>query len=171
MFSRIAIPSFQNTDSAWVEIYLSSVGGSLHPDYRNEIRSAIEQTLTEKKSAEKVYYSTSHARAIGGFALSNRPIGFDIEAQDRVQNNTISRVSQNSEVSEAPTHTHLWTAKEAAYKSLAKFSQPTVISSIQIGQWTQTNHFKLTNESSFGAPEGCGITWTFDSHICAVYFF
>lgn len=170
MFKKIAIPSFQNTDSVWIETYLSPEGGSLDPDYRAKIRVTIENNLASR-SGEKIYTSVSHARNLGGFALSNRPVGFDLELKDRAQHKTILRVSSEKELHAAPSLTHLWAAKEAAYKSLSEFSQPAVISTIEIGEWTPSGHFKMLNENSFSATKGHGITWISDSHICAIYFF
>lgn len=83
----------------------------------------------------------SHTAPWGWAALSldaSCRIGIDAERADRTSFKTLQRISDAEEISACPTSpTHLWVAKEAAFKALSKSHQVTLLSDIQIDHWTR----------------------------------
>lgn len=86
--------------------------------------------------------SVSHCRTWGGFALAEfesdgLAIGFDVEEEVRVRPEVAERICQDSqEALRAPSPGALWTAKEAAFKSLQDIGlQPKVILEVVIENW------------------------------------
>lgn len=61
-----------------------------------------------------VYISVSHNRDTCVLAVSNAPVGVDIESPQAKLRSIISRVSSTAETGIDPLH--LWTAKEAVFK-------------------------------------------------------
>lgn len=121
--------------------------GSQSPDHRAEIKSALLQ------NSELKYHSVSHCPEEGGFIQYSLPVGFDIEITARVLKNTVQRISSLQEMEDAPSPASLWCAKEATFKALQGFTQPSVVSKISIGGWSrispQLETFELKNSGDF----------------------
>lgn len=69
-------------------------------------------------------FSISHTQSLGGFTYSEYLHGFDLEEAQRVSEPVIRRTSTAEEFAEAPNKKLLWSAKEAAYKAVARPIQP-----------------------------------------------
>ncbi len=137
-------PLFSAEDLEWIQNLfndqISAIGlqlsvseqfGSLATDHRDKIRRA-----TASHSAWKS--SVSHCRAAGGFVsfTKDQHCGFDIEEIDRVSDHVVKRICrEESEFTSAPGAALLWSAKEAAYKSLRDLQQPPAISAVLIYDW------------------------------------
>jgi hypothetical protein len=70
----------------------------------------------------------------------------------------------------------LWAAKEATYKALWHYKQPSVVSSLTIGGWrnidSQFKTFTLLNPRNFDAPEnGRGICLQLAEHTYCFFCF
>ena len=83
--------------------------------------------------------SISHCALAGGFIAAEKParIGFDIEEANRPSQRVLDRIAAPEEIAAAPSLAHLWTAKEAAFKSLPPESQPTVFTEISVSGWSR----------------------------------
>lgn len=117
--------------------------GSQHEQHRLKIREHIVHKndknlkhrdkvnildLNQIPKAFAYYFSVSHCSDMGGYIRSNYPIGFDIESIDRIENKTLERVSQATEIdlvkntlqtlSEKMQNALIWSAKESCFKAL-----------------------------------------------------
>ena len=98
--------------------------------------------------------SISHCALMGGFVISqldsavnlfyppteyssNKPlfIGFDLEQLGRAKEKTVLRISNKKELAQAPSPSALWSAKEAAYKSISSLQSDIHIKHISIFDW------------------------------------
>ena len=82
--------------------------------------------------------SLSHSHNIGGFVISsntNFSLGFDLEYSLRVKKETVAYISKEQELQQAPSLCALWSAKEAAFKSLHKTQLHSYIKKIFISNW------------------------------------
>ncbi len=120
-----------------LEIFLKSEWGSHIENHSQAIHEALKNWNSDSSAA-----SISHCPGMGGFiATSRKPgetlqLGFDIEETDRVTAAIARRVcQQEDEFQKAPSPASLWSAKEAAFKSLKGPRQPAVVSEIVIGNW------------------------------------
>lgn len=112
---------------------LKSQWGALQDDHRLSLHRAVEPYRE---------FSISHAPEAGGFVAvaptSSRilPIGFDIEVSERVRSIVVKRVmNESDDVPMRVPQSLVWSAKEAAFKSLKGPGQPIVISDIMIFAW------------------------------------
>jgi phosphopantetheinyl transferase (holo-ACP synthase) len=189
MSRKLVIPLLKSIRKAWTEAYVSPEWGSGHTGHREKIRTALEHQLTTNWAKEvsysefallkdldkipsfkKVHVSISHGQDLGGFVISKKPVGFDLELKDRVIEKIVRRISVDAEVAQAPSFAHLWAAKEAAYKALREFQQPPVISDLVIGGWNKES-FQLLNAQQFKAPIGQGLAWSEDPYIFSIFVF
>lgn len=94
--------------------------------------------------------SLSHCKSYGVFVCSprgnndNQLVGVDLEISNRVTKEIISRVSTPVEIFEAPSAAHLWTAKEASFKSLTN-NKTQLINDVLIHSWTPFLEEKLSS--------------------------
>lgn len=159
-----------------LEIVLNPHFGSAHSDHRALLRAALEQKAQAEGTGlheilnldqtplrfGKKYLSISHAETLGGFLTAPTPCGFDLEQASRVQERAARRVSTEHEFRAAPSPAFLWAAKESAFKALAHFQQPSVMSQIETGKWekldffSRAETFQLINAQEFAAPQGMG---------------
>lgn len=119
------------------------------------------------------FFSISHSKNLGGYALAHQPIGFDIELTQRIKKETVIRISKELEHLQAPHLSFLWCAKEAAFKALRSFQQPATMSQLEI-VWSkesdsQIDIFLLKNGQQWGAAEGKGCVYFFDRYTLAVF--
>lgn len=112
--------------------------------------------------------SISHCPSAGVFVTSflNKNLGIDVEECDRIQRDPLLRVCSEEEVDSAPSLAHLWTAKEASFKSFYRLDAPKTISQINIFDWNQRKsnyyHFRYKfNNSSGLVVVGEGLSYSF----------
>ena len=97
--------------------------------------------------------SISHCAFMGGFVISRldladapssppeststerSSIGFDLEQLGRATEKTVLRISNKKEINQAPSSSALWSAKEAAYKSISSFQSDIHIKHILVVDW------------------------------------
>lgn len=137
-----------------LEIFLKPEWGSNNPQHRSLLKAQLAQ---QTKSADSItYHSISHCPAVGVLALSSAPIGIDVEKSARVELKIIARVCSPQELLATPSPASLWCAKEAAFKALRPYQQPSVISKISIEGWqkidSQIETFQMKNSTEFQAP-------------------
>ena len=164
------------------------LAGGDHPAQRLNLRrelcrlagiSASEQS--EILQLEKIprlprnYSSLSHCGEEGVVAIADSPLGVDLEEITRVQKKIVLRVSQPEELDGASGPAGLWAAKEAAYKALRAYSQPTLLSQVEIGGWkkltSQFETFQLRNAASLGGPDGIGAVFQNQTHVLGIFIF
>jgi phosphopantetheinyl transferase (holo-ACP synthase) len=189
MFKKLDLPFLKEFKEVELEAFTDPSWGSENADHRARIRTAIQQRinthwnevvlpmevqaagdLSKLPQFNKIFVSISHGQKLGGFAISKKPVGFDLELISRVEPVLVERVSLPDEVKFAPSPAHLWSAKEAAYKALVHFRQPKVLSDVLIGGWNE-NTFQLLNDKLFKAPVGLGASWSKDGYVFAAFLF
>ncbi|MFV8257124.1 4'-phosphopantetheinyl transferase superfamily protein [Bdellovibrio bacteriovorus] len=157
--------------SPGLQIHARPEWGSHDPAHRELIRAEIQKLLPENWHS-----STSHTEGLGVIMLSASPIGVDVEVTERVTDKTVSRVSSQEELTEAPSAAALWCAKEACFKALRSYDQPSVISKISIGSWenidSQTETFRLSNPETFNSSsENRGVMMKISTWSLAFFIF
>jgi 4'-phosphopantetheinyl transferase EntD len=154
-----------------LRIWTSPHWGAENPQHRELIYSQLDQ----KMAGQKLYSSISHNQKIGGFAVSQYPVGFDIEESSRVSEAVIKRISTPEELKKAPDFASLWCAKEASFKALKNFEQPTTISQVEIefekSSASPLFRFRIQNEKKFNASPGKGLSWKESSQTYCVIVF
>jgi|GEM_PF-2455142 len=113
-------------------LILNTQWNSKQPNYRQEIRQGLARSFSEHFSREQLaklndlnwrpkgsdaFISISHCSLLGGFALSQFKLGFDVEEEKRILPDVLKRVSSESELQECPKIEYLWVAKEAGFKA------------------------------------------------------
>lgn len=136
-----------------IQVHFDPNWGSQNPQHRTLLKAQLNSAL----SNSQLYSSISHCPGMGVFLTSPHPVGVDVEVRHRVEPRVLARVSSPEELKAASTHpASLWCAKEAAFKALKNFNQPSVISKISIGDWknidSQTETYRLLNSESHSAP-------------------
>lgn len=147
------------------------LGSETHPNYRELLRKQLFMLLKDKgfspsedildlsKKPEHpdLNISLSHGPTCSVLAWIERDwnMGIDIEEIDRLNINTINRISTPQEVANAPEPLLLWSAKEAVIKALYQAGK--VMSSVEIINWKNNGEGYWT----FGldpkiAPKGYG---------------
>lgn len=126
--------------------------GSEKPNFRSEIRQAILDYLKAHHPTEatdkildldappilkSMFVSISHCQGMGGFVLSSKSLGFDIEDTSRITQKIIDRISSEDEIKSCPQVELLWPAKEATFKCSTEFY---TISHIQILKWDKSQN-------------------------------
>ena len=151
---------------------------------RKGIRKQLVQKIEEiKKLSEKqkkllltpgvltqlpfVSLSLSHCAVAGGFIISPEiqySIGLDLEQRGRAKEKTVFRISNQGELKLSPSPCALWSAKEAAYKSINQSQADTSIKQITISHWhsvasdreaTQIYNYQFKTEGKKGKGYVC----------------
>lgn len=119
--------------------------------------------------------SISHCPSLGVFITSfiNKNLGIDVEEVERIQREPLLRVCIEEEIDSAPSIAHLWTAKEAAFKSFYRLEAPKTLSQINIFDWSQKEntyyHFRYKCCDSSGLNIiGEGLASSFDRLILSI---
>ena len=149
------------------------IWGSHNPAHRELLHAEVTKI---KNLHPLVHTSISHSDGMGAVIYSKWPVGVDVEQTSRVLEKIAARVSTKEELATAPSPASLWTAKEACFKALKSFEQPSVISQISIGDWqkidSQTETCRLMNPQSFDSPsENQGIVLHTIHHTCSFFIF
>lgn len=160
------------TGSPDLQIFADKNWGSQNPEHRNLLRAKISEINPDLE----LHTSLSHAHDLGVIVLSSSPVGVDAELTARVTERPVARMSSPAEMQESPGFASLWCAKEAAFKALKIFDQPSVISQISIGDWqkidSQIETFRLTNADNHSAPsDGRGVVFHLRHHTLAIFIF
>lgn len=140
-----------------LKIALRSDFASRVEGHRARIRATLHQltgdesvlNLETPPQLKDKFVCISHCRSIGGFVLSNGPIGFDIEETRRVSPAVAERMSHQNDDKQSPSPAALWTAREAVYKSLGA-RQPAIMNDFAITNWVALNHDTFRFHSSNG---------------------
>jgi 4'-phosphopantetheinyl transferase EntD len=119
----------------WVYFKINSSWSALNNE--NKISLRKDADLNRQKLMHKMnklmYLSLSHTKTAGGFAVSSRPVGIDIEPRTRkLSARAIRRLGTEEELRQSPSSISLWIMKEAAWKSLKGPHQPKTITKIKI---------------------------------------
>ncbi|MCX7977986.1 MAG: hypothetical protein N2578_03185 [Bdellovibrionaceae bacterium] len=159
---------------------------SKNPDHRLAIRLAIQDCVGDfprlldlgwvPDKIHNRFVSISHCPEAGGFILANVPVGFDLEEPAKVTLPVVSRLSSSQEVLHAPHPAALWSAKEAAYKSLVSTqTQPPVMSQIEIFGWIQNSEefwkFQYRPCTTPNPGGSSGVVYLAPNIVCAIAFF
>lgn len=140
-----------------LNLFLSTAWSSDQPEYRLGIRKHLQQhiwnapdalDLTSTPDPTELSISISHCRGLGGIFWSTNPnspqkhrVGFDVELDSRCVPKALLRVSSKNELNDSPSAAALWTAKEAAFKTLPRKHQPPSVSLLKVGYWVKnTRH-------------------------------
>lgn len=126
--------------------------GQENISYRTEIRKGILDYLKAHHPDQvtksiwdldappvlnSLFVSISHCPKIGGFVLSSKSLGFDIEDTRRISQKIIDRVSTEEELKICPQFELLWPAKEATFKCSTEYY---TIAHIHITSWTPSQN-------------------------------
>lgn len=167
---------------AHLELRVESRFSSLNSDYRLRIRQDIIQNYSSWLStAEKneilnlnllpvggnLFFSISHNKSLGGYAVCDQKVGFDLEEIGRLSNETIHRICSSKEVTLCPNVKLLWSAKESSVKI---FKQDLLMSDIEILSWTKQDvlfHFEADCKKLNQKIKGAVTFDTFFSIACA----
>jgi phosphopantetheinyl transferase (holo-ACP synthase) len=139
-----------------------------------EGEKAGSENLSIDQNSRLNFFSISHSMQSGVIAQSLIPVGIDLESSARVSEKIVARVSTPTELQEAPSAAHLWTAKEACYKALIHFQQPQTVSQIEITDWSKgssdTFSFGLKHKNNFSVSSCRGFVFSHYSEALAVFF-
>lgn len=138
--------------------FVGDLGSTTHADYRQQLRQLLQHNLASHKFAaseqlldlqilpnhEQLSLNISHSLKASTFGWCEKPssLGIDIESADRLSPQVLKRVCSLEEIESCPYIPHLWTAKEATFKSLRK--ENIVISNVEVLDWrpkTETEWF------------------------------
>lgn len=166
----------QSTIDEKFRLILDSKWSSVNTNYRQDIRACLANKFSAHFSREQlarlndlnwlpeasdIHVSISHCKALGGFALSDFKIGFDVEESARISQDILKRTSSDGEFNECPRPEFLWVAKESGYKALSTKLSGLVISDLICTEWhshyeNQVFSFRLKSEKTldFGLNKG-----------------
>lgn len=174
MFSQSTLESLKKLLQVKdLTVEISEQWGSHNSHHRELLHNARAEALLRTPDMQ---VSISHTHDLGVLAFCPAPIGVDIEKTERVQSQVVQRVSSAEELRNAPSPASLWCAKEACFKALRSYAQPSVVSAISIGNWTKidshTETFELLNFSNFSAPlAGHGLVYHLANHTLGFFIF
>ncbi len=150
-----------------LEVVLKSEWGSREPGHREQIHSQLKKKMAHAYPLSDS--SISHCPSLGGFVFAQQgkqnifQIGFDVEETARISDAAARRICQTAaEFELAPSSASLWTAKEAAYKSLKGPSQPATVSEVTLTSWSLVSSAR---ESATGSLAALGHESSLDSQI------
>lgn len=115
--------------STSIEYFISS---NWRAGKRLKLKQAVEAALLSRSKFNCC--SVSHTRHLGGFALSSRSVGFDLEPAGRsISQNAIARFATVEELLDFQNNAlAIWVAKEAAFKALRGAGQPKTVTAIRL---------------------------------------
>ena len=143
-----------------LQVFAYPEWGSENTDHRKLIHAHRDQIILN--SHTPLHSSIAHTQGMGVLMISSHAVGVDVENTHRVSEPIAKRVAKPGEYEAAPSAASLWTAKEACFKALRPFSQPSVLSEFSVGDWqkitSQYETFTLLEYSEFRAPSaGAGM--------------
>lgn len=171
-----------------LELNLSAEFSADKKHYRQLIRQDILKRFQSKLNSEeicsvedlgsfpkteKIFFSISHNQELGGYSVSSRKHGFDIELYSRISAPIIQRVSAANELSIAPDIKFIWSAKEAAFKALS----PSVltVSDLEVVDWQSQNEtglwtYRITSKKTLEQTHNIGFIFQDSTQIYSIYF-
>lgn len=175
---------FQTQD---LRIWSQALWGAQSPEHRQLLRAHAARALNSQAEEifelskpltrfEENYISISHSKECGVIGMAPFPLGIDVESLARVKKEIVARMVINpSELQNAPHPAALWSAKEASFKALVHFAQPSAMSQIEIGNWhqldSQMSSFQIKNGEDFKAPSGKGLVICNETSCLALFVF
>lgn len=118
---------------AYIQISPKWCAGTTNTKKRNRkmLQAALDRAQAKNKNLP--FQSLSHSRQVGGFALADKPIGFDLESKPREISEKATRwFSRPAELKAVKSSLILWVMKEAAFKALRGPNQPENLRQIKI---------------------------------------
>lgn len=129
---------------------------------RFDLRTALYNYLKDKKNfvfedaldlrnvpqkigipGKDFYSSLSHTENVGVFVLDSAPVGVDFENRARIKKPIVERICQPNEMSLNSNFQLLWSAKEAAFKSVPFIIQPKMFTEITVTSLTTETDSKM----------------------------
>lgn len=154
------------------QVFEKAAWGSQNPSHRTLMREELSALFSDST----LHTSVSHCEGSGIVVASRFPIGVDVEVSARVEDKVVARISSLEELKAAPNAAALWSAKEACFKALRSYEQPSVISKISVGAWqnidSQTETYRLLNAEEFYSPsENHGIVLFSEPFVYSFFVF
>lgn len=145
-----------------LQIFAYSKWGSENPDHRKLIHEHRDRIVSN--SSSPLHSSIAHTQGLGILVISAHAVGVDVEKTHRISAPVVKRIAVAGEFDQAPSAASLWTAKEACFKALRPFKQPSVLSGFSVGSWqkiaSQFETFSLLNYSEHQVPSaGAGVSF------------
>ncbi|MEK2647098.1 4'-phosphopantetheinyl transferase family protein [Bdellovibrio sp. BCCA] len=170
--SQSTIEFLQKSLVSDLQVFAKPEWGSQNPSHRELIRTELAEVF----SNTDLKTSVSHCEGMGVVVVSRSPLGVDVEVRAHVEEKIVARVSSNEEVLAAPSPASLWSAKEAIFKALRSYNQPSVVSKISVGAWknidSQTETYRLLHPEIHGSPsENRGVVMHFGEHTYSFFVF
>lgn len=166
-----------------LKVFLNEDWGSQADEFRLRLRKAIISKLASPGSTvskqvidtlldlsvppqlnpqlSDLKISISHSKGLGGWiqAETSSFVGFDIELSSRLSLSPVKRVSTQQELASAPSPAHLWTAKEASFKSLCLTHNLQTLSQVETQTWIPLqNHWWMFKAVCGGETRGNGLS-------------
>jgi phosphopantetheinyl transferase len=147
-----------------LEFHLDPKWASTYVDHRLNIRrhlykktklksvldlDQIPKALELKTDLQTVkFVSISHSPVLGGFVLSSKQIGFDLEQNQRLSPSVLKRISDDDERQMLPAHMQsaLWTIKESVYKCPKEISSNMVAVKIKSAEVVKNKYLKTLSQ-------------------------
>ena len=165
--------------------------GSKNDNHRLELRKNLIRNLNksdityqsdilnlkEIPFVPNAYISISHCKSLGGFTISDKPVGFDIEELSRISDSLIQRIMTESEKNLYHDLKFLWGAKEAVYKCLNHHCQKPIktISEIHINNFNKITdsyfEWSALHPTILNSEQGKGYTYIDSNHIYTFFLF
>lgn len=146
MFSEVFLPKLQEIAFNKTSLYVNENLTFSSPDERRRlIRKALREKYALKDFNPAPFFSSiSHTGEVAGFALSQEPIGFDMEFEDReISDKALERIASKRELDLFSEPIKLWVAKESAFKALRGPGQPPLIQDIEFNFSSVPRHTPL----------------------------
>ncbi|WP_413585670.1 4'-phosphopantetheinyl transferase family protein [Bdellovibrio sp. HCB274] len=143
-----------------LQVFAYEEWGSQNPDHRSLIHAHRDRIILNSETP--LHSSIAHTNGMGILVTSAHAVGVDIEHAERIADRVVKRITSPQEFTSAPNAASLWTAKEACFKALRPFKQPSVLSGFSVGNWrknaSQFETFTLLDYSEHQVPsEGAGV--------------
>lgn len=147
-----------------LEFHLDPKWASTYVDHRLNIRrhlykktklksvldlDQIPKVLQLKEDPEILkYVSISHSPVLGGFVLSSKQIGFDLEQKQRLSPSVLKRISDEDERQMLPAEmqSSMWTIKESVYKCPENISSNMVAVKIKSAEVLENKYLKTVSQ-------------------------
>ncbi|WP_413576232.1 4'-phosphopantetheinyl transferase family protein [Bdellovibrio sp. HCB290] len=137
-----------------LQVFAYEEWGSHNPEHRRLIHAHRDRIILN--SDTPLHSSIAHTSGMGILVISSHAVGVDIEHSERIADKVVKRITSPQEFAAAPNAASLWTAKEACFKALRPFKQPSVLSDFSVGNWqkntSQFETFTLLDYSEHQVP-------------------
>ncbi len=171
-----------------LNIYLSKDWSSQNENYRSLVRKAVFSKLIELKDTaieadvldlsrppkgQFLNISISHCPGEGGFAISKKNLGWDVEQISRVKDEVVHRIMKSSMSEKPPFAAAMWSAQEASFKAFSPLLKLTHFTEIFVSNWEPISpniyRFNAKASSKDQSPlNGLGLVFSFSNHVYAL---